>query len=160
MQTEPTPLSSLTSTEQQQRWTNPYSHSNSRISNRLNWLHLETEPLHWLGLIRAIAEPRLPHDLTLNLQKLNSLDHIEAAWETDWKVISCVHLIENAPLQWHTLFQLREAFPHAIRVVFAPPSHPHPQLRLLEAGANWLIPDALTLCHWLPKWIETEYPHR
>lgn len=160
MPTEPTPPSSLPVNEHQLRRTSVYSQSHAPALNRLNWLHLETEPLRWLGLIRAITEPRVPQELTFNLQHLNSPDDIPQALETEWKVISCVHSIDNTPLQWHTLHQLRQAFPHAIRVVFATPPHAHQHLRLLEAGAHWLIPDALAFCQWLPKWIETEYPHR
>jgi|GEM_PF-2360389 len=160
MQTEQMTLSSLPDNEHPLLATSLYSHRPTPVSNRLNWLHFEFEPLRWLGLVRAIAEPRLPPESTFNLQQLHSPDDIRAALDTEWKVVSCVHSFENAPLQWHTLYQLRQAFPHALRVVCASPTHPHRQLRLREAGAHCLIPDALALCHWLSQWIGTEYPHR
>lgn len=133
----------------------------------LHWLHLESQPLYWLGLVRSIVEPRLPKSLSLDIRSLpqnirsDNPDPIsDVALQSPWKVVSWTYTSNSPEMNWNGLWRLRQEFPDTVRVVFASPAKPTEQIRLLEAGAHLLIPDALSLCHWLPKLLATEYPHR
>lgn len=126
----------------------------------LHWLHYETEPLHWLGLVRSIVEPRLPKPIQLDIRCHRPASPLQTPSEPQSHIISWTYSPNAPTLNWHGLWQLRQDFPNTLRIVLGSPTQPAEQIPLLEAGAHLLIPDALSLCHWLPKLLATEYPHR
>jgi hypothetical protein len=125
----------------------------------LNWLHLETPPLHWLGLVRSIVEPRLKAATHLDIQWQSPDRPIQASLEKPFNIVSWTYLPQNPASNWDGLWQMRLHHPNAIRILLAAPSESLQQIQLLEAGAHLLIPDAVSLCHWLQKHLATEYPH-
>lgn len=125
----------------------------------LNWLHLETQPLHWLGLVRSIVEPRLKAASQLDIQWQSPDNAFPSSLEEPFKIVSWTYSPQNPANNWDGLWRTRRHYPNALRIVLASPPEPTQQIQLLEAGAHLLIPDAVALCHWLEKFLATEYPH-
>lgn len=131
----------------------------------LPWLHFEHEPLRWLGLVRSIGEPRLNGSITLQIEWQPSQDSLLPltgtlpSTDTHWRIVSWT-ANSGGLLHINDLYQLRLAYPDATRIAFASPETREERLQLLEAGAHWVISDALALCRWFSKLTEPEYLHR
>lgn len=126
----------------------------------IHWLHFESKPLLWLGRVRSIVEPRLPTAYQLDIQCQSPNDLRSTNHESTWQIVSWTYSADNPKSSWDGLWQLRQWHPNALRLLLAAPTDHGEQIRLFEAGAQWLIPDALGLCQWLKHSRFSEYPHR
>ena len=125
----------------------------------LTWLHLESEPLHWLGLVRSIVEPRLAPGIQLDIQWRDATTRMDRDEESRFKIVSWTYTPVNGASpkdlakNWEALWLLRQHYPDSLRLLLAPPTERRQQICFLEAGAHVLIPDATSFCRWLPKYL-------
>ena len=125
----------------------------------LNWLHCGADDDRWIGIIRALIEPRIPELTAFQLRLCSDLREISPDQDQNWDIVTSTHNISSPTASWDWAYRARHQVPRALRVLLAAPDNRLQQLALLEAGAQLILPDIQSFCRALPTLLMHENSH-